>query len=73
MFSLESKIAIVTGGAKGIGEATCRAFIHQGATVHLLDIDMPNAHRVAKDLGARCKAHCCDVTDSNAVTDTINT
>ena len=73
MFSLESKIAIVTGGAKGIGEATCRAFIQLGATVHLLDIDMPNAHRVANDLGARCEAHCCDVTDSNAVTNTINT
>ncbi|MCY4672501.1 MAG: SDR family NAD(P)-dependent oxidoreductase [Bacteroidetes bacterium] len=72
MFSLESKIAIVTGGAKGIGEATCRVFVQQGATVHLLDIDMLNARKVVSELGAPCEAHHCDVTDPSAVMDTIN-
>ncbi len=72
MFSLKSKIAIVTGGAKGIGEATCRAFAQQGAMVYLLDIDMPNALRVAHEIGTHCKALCCDVTDASAVTSTID-
>ncbi len=72
MFSLQSKIAIVTGGAKGIGEATCHAFVQQGAMVHLLDIDMPNALRVAGAIGARGQAHNCDITDPDAVTHTID-
>lgn len=72
MFSLKSKTAIVTGGAKGIGEATCRAFAQQGAIVYLLDIDMPNALRVAHEIGTHCKALCCDVTDASAVTSTID-
>lgn len=72
MFSLQSKIAIVTGGAKGIGEATCRTFAQQGATVHLLDIDMPNALRVASAIGTHGQAHNCDITDPDAVTHTID-
>lgn len=72
MFSLRSKIAIVTGGAKGIGEATCRAFVQQGAMVYVLDVDILNAFRVAQDIGKRCEALRCDVTDASAVTSTID-
>ncbi|MGQ0546792.1 MAG: SDR family NAD(P)-dependent oxidoreductase [Betaproteobacteria bacterium] len=39
MFSLESKIAVVTGGAKGIGAATVKLLRQAGATVHSLDVE----------------------------------
>jgi NAD(P)-dependent dehydrogenase (short-subunit alcohol dehydrogenase family) len=39
MFSLESKVAIVTGGARGIGAATVKVLEEAGATVHSLDIE----------------------------------
>ena len=39
MFSLKSKIAVITGGAKGIGAATVKALREAGATVHSLDIE----------------------------------
>jgi NAD(P)-dependent dehydrogenase (short-subunit alcohol dehydrogenase family) len=39
MFSLKSKVAVVTGGAKGIGAATVKLLREAGATVHSLDVE----------------------------------
>ena len=64
-FRLDKKVAIVTGGAKGIGEAICRVFAQQGATVHLLDIDAENGEKVAADIGGHF--HACDLTDHDRV------
>ncbi|MDE2731364.1 MAG: SDR family NAD(P)-dependent oxidoreductase [Bacteroidota bacterium] len=61
MFSLSGKVAVVTGGAKGIGQAICEVFVNQGATVCLLDIDMDSAADVQAALG--CDRYACDVTD----------
>ncbi len=72
MFSLKSKIAVVTGGARGIGEATCRAFARQGAMVYLLDIDIIRALRIVQDIGKRCEALRCDVTDMSAISITLD-
>lgn len=66
MFKLKNKVAIVTGGAKGIGESICKVFAKQGATVHLLDIDKKNGKRVAKsikDKGRTAHFHHCDLTN----------
>ncbi len=49
---LEGCRAIVTGGASGIGEATCRRFVEEGAAVALIDIDGPGATTVADAIGA---------------------
>ena len=38
MKELEGNIAIVTGGARGIGEGICKVFCNEGATVFLWDI-----------------------------------
>jgi NAD(P)-dependent dehydrogenase (short-subunit alcohol dehydrogenase family) len=43
---------IVTGGARGIGEATVHRFATEGARVLLVDIDAPNAERVAAEVSA---------------------
>lgn len=65
LFNLAGKTAVVTGGAKGIGEAICRIFSQQGANVHLLDIDIENGSNVAADIGGTF--HHCDLTDHDLV------
>ncbi|MFO0802306.1 MAG: SDR family NAD(P)-dependent oxidoreductase [Gemmataceae bacterium] len=51
MFSLAGKVAVVTGGGQGIGEAISRRLAAAGAKVGVFDMSEPNAARVAKDIG----------------------
>jgi 2-dehydro-3-deoxy-L-rhamnonate dehydrogenase (NAD+) len=51
MFSLEGKVAVVTGGGQGIGEAICRRLAAAGARVGVFDMAEANAVRVAKGIG----------------------
>lgn len=80
---LERRVAVVTGGGRGIGEAICRAFAAEGAHVAILDIDEKAARRLAdqieaegigaRSIGAgssgpaRAAAWAVDVTDAGAV------
>jgi 3(or 17)beta-hydroxysteroid dehydrogenase len=52
MPKLQNKSALVTGGARGIGEAIARCFVHEAATVIIADIDVENGQRVAREIGA---------------------
>jgi len=52
MARLSGKIAAVTGGASGIGEATVRRFVAEGAKVAFADRDVDRGKRVAAELGA---------------------
>ncbi|TNF71417.1 MAG: glucose 1-dehydrogenase [Bacteroidetes bacterium] len=68
---LKDKIAIVTGGARGIGRAVCELFAHEGATVIILDL-LPQGRDVAKGIntsGGAAEFHVVSVTDRAAVTD----
>lgn len=51
MGQLEGKIALVTGGAKGIGRGVCRRFAREGAIVTLADIDVASGEETAASLG----------------------
>lgn len=46
-------VALVTGGATGIGAAICRRLADDGAVVHVADIDVEGARRVASEVGGR--------------------
>lgn len=59
-----SGVAVVTGGASGIGLACCRELAQRGATIALVDRDQ-RAHDVAKELGGR--AWIVDIADDDAV------
>jgi NAD(P)-dependent dehydrogenase (short-subunit alcohol dehydrogenase family) len=63
--SLAEKVAIVTGGGSGIGEAVSRELARRGARVVVADINSDNAKRVATaiaDSGGRATASSLDVT-----------
>jgi len=49
--SLAGRVALVTGGASGIGRATCHALAAQGACVIVADLDLAGAKALAKELG----------------------
>jgi 3(or 17)beta-hydroxysteroid dehydrogenase len=51
MPKLQHKTALITGAARGIGEAIARCFAREGACVIIADIDSENGPRVAKDIG----------------------
>ncbi|MBA4353293.1 MAG: short-chain dehydrogenase [Novosphingobium sp.] len=50
---LEGKVAFVTGGASGLGEAIARAYAAEGASVVIADIDADGGQALAAQLGAR--------------------
>ncbi len=65
-FRLDGKVALVTGGASGIGERTCRAFSQAGASVIVADIDTNKAEALAAELPGSRAMHC-DITSEESV------
>ncbi|MGN0459927.1 MAG: 3-oxoacyl-[acyl-carrier-protein] reductase [Ruminococcus sp.] len=73
---LEGKIAVVTGGSRGIGFATCKKLASEGATIIITDIcDSEKAAPAIKeleDMGAKAKFYQSDVSDFDSATETVN-
>ena len=65
-FRLDGRRALVTGGASGIGENTCRVLAEAGASVIIADIDRPRAQSLAAELPGS-SVLIFDVTDEAAV------
>jgi NAD(P)-dependent dehydrogenase (short-subunit alcohol dehydrogenase family) len=66
----EGRVALVSGGGSGIGEAICRLFAREGAKVAVGDVVSDRAERVASELtasGARAVSVVFDVADQHAV------
>jgi NAD(P)-dependent dehydrogenase (short-subunit alcohol dehydrogenase family) len=74
---LAGKVAVVTGGASGIGRAICERFVAEGAGVHILDIEGDAAEALAETIAqsdsapargaGSVTAHACDVSDNDSV------
>src|SRR5438445_578153 len=67
MTRLEGKVAVVTGGAGGIGAAIVERYVAEGAAVAIADRALAPAEQLAKDLGARAFAVPLDVTDQASI------
>lgn len=72
LFRLDGKVALVTGGASGIGEATVRAFAGAGARVMIIDINLKQATELAQSL-PNAVAHQCDITSEAEVNQLFRT
>ncbi|XP_060169137.1 short-chain dehydrogenase reductase 3b-like [Lycium barbarum] len=69
---LEGKVAIITGAASGIGEATARLFVEHGARVVVADIQDEIGHQVVASIGTeKATYRHCDVTDEKQVEETV--
>lgn len=66
MKRVDGKVALVTGGASGIGRATAIMLAHQGAQVVVTDINAEGAERVATEIGSGAMAVAHDVTNEEA-------
>ncbi len=65
---LEGRVAVVTGGASGIGAECARRFVAEGAHVVLGDLDDAGLARMESELGAACSTGRVDVTREDDVT-----
>jgi 3-oxoacyl-[acyl-carrier protein] reductase len=65
---LNGHVAIVTGGAQGIGQSIVERFAASGATVEIWDLDGDLAAETAAEIGETVHARGVDVTDAEAVT-----
>lgn len=64
---LEGKVAVVTGGASGIGRGTVELFVREGARVVAADVQDDKGARMAEELGEALRYVRCDVTDEEQV------
>jgi len=64
---LEGKSALITGAARGIGRAFAEAYVREGATVAIGDINVEAAEKAAREIGPAAYAVHLDVTDQASI------
>jgi 3-oxoacyl-[acyl-carrier protein] reductase len=74
MHRFTGKVAVVTGGAQGIGAATARRLAEEGAVVAVVDLTAERAQSTVEEISAQggtARAYGCDVADEEAVAATF--
>ncbi|HNO65798.1 MAG TPA: SDR family oxidoreductase, partial [Tepidiformaceae bacterium] len=67
MAQLDGKVAVITGGASGIGEGTVRKFVASGAKVVISDIQDARGEKLAEELGPNASYYHTDVAQEEEV------
>ena len=70
--SLNGMVALVTGGASGIGAATVRRLVKDGAKVAICDVNIEQARKLAEELGTKARAFQMDVSDATQVAKAVD-
>ena len=69
---LKDKVALITGGAAGIGKATAELFAKEGAKVVICDVDEERGQALASELGDECRFYKVNVADRQAVQEWVD-
>jgi NAD(P)-dependent dehydrogenase (short-subunit alcohol dehydrogenase family) len=72
MSRLDGKVAVITGGASGMGEATAKLFVREGARVVIGDVQREKGEAVAAGIGPECRFLATDVSASEDVRALVN-
>ena len=74
--NLQGKVAVITGGSRGLGEATAAKLASMGAHIALIDVGDPTlaqavCERLTAEYAVQAKPYICDVSDFEAVKETV--
>jgi NAD(P)-dependent dehydrogenase (short-subunit alcohol dehydrogenase family) len=75
LFRLDNKVAVITGGGSGIGQAIAKVFAAQGADVHILELNEDGGKQTAADIaaaGGTAQVHGCNVAQQASVIATMD-
>ena len=69
--NLHNKVAVITGGASGLGEATVRRFVEQGARCAVFDLNDERGNALESELGKQVAYFNADVTSEDSIDEAI--
>ena len=68
---MSDKVAVITGGASGLGRATAETILGEGGKVALLDLNAELAAQTAAELGSDAEAFAVNVSDSQSAKEAV--